>query len=212
MAYEIRGPMLVYLALVVTSSFTSYYRVATFVFLTAYSVYCGDLLADIPFYVGALLADLALVLGNNSPAATGWSASRGLRGIVKNYWAIAVGLLGLFLGGYPPDSPERSSWSRFLLRWGYVFMPAGCTPPFVFSNNRVIHMVVPSYRRFLLHSRDSLLAFHPKNPVPPHPGILRKHFLPNVPHTLVYDAVVRLLGHVRNNSARRRFDWTMEGR
>lgn len=128
MAYEIRGSILVYLAIIVSASFTPSARVATFLGLTLYSVWFGDFLADIPFYAGALLADLSLVLASSASQNTvsSWNTGPRFRGI-KNTLPMALGLFGLFLGSYPPDATEMSSWSIFITNLGLAVFPSDCT-------------------------------------------------------------------------------------
>ena len=127
MIYELRGSMSVYLALGTTSAFTPAARRAVFIILTTYSLFYGDFLGDVPFYTGALLADLSLHLKSKTvspPLSSPESGSHGLISIVKGYWAIAMAIFALFLGSYPPDSPERAPWSEFLRRMAYSVNPA----------------------------------------------------------------------------------------
>ena len=117
--------MLIYLALIATAAFTPFYRAATLIILTAYFIYCGDLLAEIPFFTGALLADLSLLIkDDNFPLLPVNFAPRSPS--VKKYWPIVVGLFGLIIGSYPPNSPELSSWSIFLTQAGYMFFHPAC--------------------------------------------------------------------------------------
>jgi len=125
MAYEIRGSMVLYLVLVVTASFTSHARVISLFLLTMYCVYWGDLLGDIPFYTGALLANLSIVLGTTSN-----NASRGIGiGKFRVKWPLLLAVFALFLGSYPPDSPDARGWSNVMLRFAEIFFPADCTFP-----------------------------------------------------------------------------------
>lgn len=126
MIYELRGSMSVYLALGTTSAFTPAARRAVFIILTTYSLFYGDFLGDVPFYTGALLADLSLHLKSKTisqPLSSLESGSHGLISIVKGYWAITMAIFALFLGSYPPDSPERAPWSQSLHRMAYSVNP-----------------------------------------------------------------------------------------
>jgi hypothetical protein len=136
MAYEIRGSVIVYLAILVTCGFTPSCRLAIFLILMAFSVYCGEFLADMPFYTGALLADLAIVIGN--PNANASSSPSRFR-FIKNYWPITLALFGLVLGSYPPDGTDLSAWSRALTRLANVTLPYGCTSLEMFLTQGHIH-------------------------------------------------------------------------
>lgn len=119
--------MLTYLALIVTAAFTPFYRIAILVFVTAYCTYCGDLLAEVPFFTGALLADMSLLIKDDTfPLLPTSLAPRSPA--IRKYWPVAVGLFGLIIGSYPPNSPELSSWSSYLARVGYTFFHYECTP------------------------------------------------------------------------------------
>jgi hypothetical protein len=128
MIYEVRGSMIVYLALGTTSAFTPGARRATFIVLTTYAFFYGDFLGDVPFYIGALLADMALCLKNSSLSQPSLSSRTigpyRLISIVKSYWPIALAIFALFIGSYPPDSPDRATWSNFLYRMAYSVNPA----------------------------------------------------------------------------------------
>jgi hypothetical protein len=146
MAYEIRGSVIVYLAILVTCGFTPSCRLAIFLILMAFSVYCGEFLADMPFYTGALLADLAIVIGN--PNANTSAASSRFR-FIKNYWPITLGLFGLILGSYPPDGTDLSAWSRALTRLANVSLPYGCTSLEIFLTQGHTHgLFLPSVPYF----------------------------------------------------------------
>jgi len=124
MAIELRGSMLVYLALVVTSAFTPFYRCAVFVFLTANSLWCGDILGEVPFYTGVLLADMSLLLNDEPLVSPRWVGPRLQR--VQKYWPFILALFGLFLASYPPVDPDLSGWSRFLTRVGHRILHSDC--------------------------------------------------------------------------------------
>lgn len=129
MAVELHGSFIIYLALAVTSTFTPFYRIASFFALIAYSAYCDDdVLANVPFYIGAILADLSLVLSSNqSPPSGPWG--KGLGGLLRKHWPIILAVFSLFIGSYPPDSPELSSWSRCLRDIGSRIFPEECCAP-----------------------------------------------------------------------------------
>ena len=116
------------MALVVTVAFTPFYRVATLVFVTAFFAYCGDLLAEIPFFTGALLADMSLLIKDDTFPLLPLSLDT-RSPTIRKYWPIAVGLFGLVIGSYPPNSPELSQWSIFLTKVGYTFFHPHCTAP-----------------------------------------------------------------------------------
>jgi hypothetical protein len=125
MVYEIRGSMSVFLVLIITSSFTSFYRTTALVLLTAWSiVFDRDPLLAIPFYLGTLLADLSLVIDKNRSTSTldirpKLSPTR----IVREHWPIMLAIFSLFLAGYPPNSPDQTAWSQFLLNCAELIIP-----------------------------------------------------------------------------------------
>ena len=125
LAIELRGSFLVYLALVVTASFTPAHRVAAFTFLIAYSIYAGDLLAEIPFFTGTLLADLALVLQNDKMVSTTSMKNR-----FSKYWPEILGFVALLIASYPTNSPELAAWSRFMIRIGEKVLHPDCIVSF----------------------------------------------------------------------------------
>jgi hypothetical protein len=93
-----------YLVLIVTADFTPLWRRAVlFLILLTWSIYWGDLLAEIPFYIGALLAHMSIVLSQKSNTVL-TAASHYER--LQKYWAVALGILGLFIGSYPPNWAE----------------------------------------------------------------------------------------------------------
>ena len=129
MALSLHGPMMVYLALSVTASFTSFGRRTVILILIAYAVYSGDLLVQIPFYTGTLLADLALSLESEASS----NEFRTPTPSVNRAWPIVLTIFALFLASYPPNSPEMAGWSQFLFQIGtHIFHPACNTlfPPF----------------------------------------------------------------------------------
>lgn len=130
MAIELRGSMFIYLVLVVTSSFTPFWRNTIIVLLLANSIWDGDILGEIPFYTGALLADISLLLSSSESSPTSTPQWNGpLSRFVKNYWAITLGLFGGFLASYPPNNPEMAAWSRFLRRIGPSILNSSCIFP-----------------------------------------------------------------------------------
>jgi len=125
MALEVHGSMMVYLALIVTASFTPLYRRLVFVILISYAIYFGDLMGEIPFYIGTLLADLSLYLNSHRSAEP--QVSRFLS--VRNCWPMAVAFFGLFLASYPPNSPELAGWSMFMYQVGTHIFNSYCKYP-----------------------------------------------------------------------------------
>jgi hypothetical protein len=133
MSYEIRGSMLVFQALAVTATFSPICRRAVFILLTAFFVYCGDLLGEAPFFVGALLADMSLVIGkDNQPTSSKVIGlyPRAFR-VAKNNWPIAIAMFALFLSSFPTDSPERAAWSLFLDQFAVNYFPSSRRTPFI---------------------------------------------------------------------------------
>jgi len=125
--------MVIYLVLVITSSFTPFWRNTTIVLLLANSIWDGDILGEIPFYTGALLADISLLLSSSESSPTSSPRWNGLLPqFVRKYWAITLGLFGGFLASYPPDSPESAAWSRFLRRIGPSILNSSCIYPLHF--------------------------------------------------------------------------------
>ena len=97
--------------------------------LTAYSIYCDvDVLLNVPFYAGALLADLSLVVNDTNDGLPSWrSGSRTLvLSFLRQHWAIITAIVALFIGSYPPDSPEMAGWSNFMYRIGQMVFPPYC--------------------------------------------------------------------------------------
>jgi peptidoglycan/LPS O-acetylase OafA/YrhL len=121
LAIELRGSFLVYLALCVTAGFTPQARIAAFTFLTAYAIYGGDLLGEIPFFTGTLLADLALVLSSSHDTV---STAEPFLGRYHKYWPTSTAVFALIVASYPTNSPELAAWSRVMIRFGErVFHP-----------------------------------------------------------------------------------------
>jgi hypothetical protein len=114
-----------YLVLIITANFTPYWRRAVLLFLMTWSIYWGDLLAEIPFYIGALLADMSIVLSQQgNPVST--SSSRFDRW--QKSWPLAIGFLGLFICSYPPNWAELSTWSHFMMRLAARIFHQHCIP------------------------------------------------------------------------------------
>jgi len=126
MAIEVHGSMMVYLALIVTASFTSFYRRIVFLILISYAIYFGDLMGEIPFYTGTLLADLSLYLNSQRNAEP--HVARFLS--IRNCWPMAVAFFGLFLASYPPNSPELAGWSMFMYQVGTHVLNSYCNQLF----------------------------------------------------------------------------------
>jgi hypothetical protein len=124
--------MLVYLTLLVTAAFTPFRRCLILFVLTAYFIYCDvDVLLNIPFFTGALLADLSLVLNSKAQTLPSWNiptpvTSFRLKSILLHHWPIILAFLALFIGSYPPDSPELAPWSQFLFEIAQFIFPATC--------------------------------------------------------------------------------------
>lgn len=126
LAIELRGSLMCYLVLIITASFTPYWRCAVFVVLLSWSVYWGDLLAEIPFYTGALLADMSILLSKaNSSVSAAPSRLRQFTPI-----ATSLGILGLMICSYPTNNAEMAGWSRFMTRLGERVLHSQCTRPY----------------------------------------------------------------------------------
>jgi hypothetical protein len=130
LAIELRGSLLVYFTLVITAAFTPFYRRAVVVILLAYSIYCGDLLGEIPFYTGTLLADLSITLSANKNASTAPSAAWAKW---QKYWPIVLAIFALYISSYPSNNPQLAGWSRFLVQMGYALLHSECTLPHYFD-------------------------------------------------------------------------------
>ena len=124
LAIELRGSLMCYLVLIVTANFTPYWRRAIFLILLTWSIYWGDLLAEIPFYIGALFADMSIVLSQKS-ATVSTATPRYER--VQKYWPMALGVFSLFICSYPPNWAERAGWSHLMMRQGVRFFHPNCT-------------------------------------------------------------------------------------
>jgi hypothetical protein len=114
-----------YLVLIVTASFTPYWRCAILIILLSWSVYWGDLLAEIPFYTGALLADMSILLSkaNNSISTATPRFDR-----INKYWPMSLGIFGLFLCSYPTNNAQMAGWSRVLIQIGHMIFNPECIP------------------------------------------------------------------------------------
>jgi hypothetical protein len=128
MGFEMRGSMLIYIALFTTMSFTPSWRVATFGFLAAYFFISRDFLSGFTFFAGALLADLSLILGKISlPPSPTLNGQSKVRRRFLGHWPIGLAILALFIGGFPDRDIHRTAWSRILGSVGYWIFPASGT-------------------------------------------------------------------------------------
>ena len=116
-----------YLVLIVTASFTPYWRRTVFIILLSWSVYWGDLLAEIPFYTGALLADMSIVLSKVRSIPVSTTAPRFER--LYKHWAMALGIFGLFICSYPSNNADLAGWSRAMIRIGNLILHPQCSSP-----------------------------------------------------------------------------------
>jgi len=192
------------MALVATASFLPLYRVATFMFLVSYVVYCGgDVLADFPFFTGALLADMSLLIAANSSLSTtnGWSLGGPLRRF-KVTWPVLVCLVGLFFGSYPPDSAERSVWSRALFSWGQAILPWDCISSLNHSNSRGIHVGHSHYWRIAHRLLNSLFPGSPPYSLSQILRLSRHNLVSYVSHPRIHDAVSGSMDGLRTHSSR----------
>src|SRR5579859_6592629 len=129
LAIELRGSLMCYLVLSVTASFTPYWRRTVFVILLSWSVYWGDLLAEIPFYTGALLADLSIILSEVRSIPVSTTTTPRFERLHK-HWPMALGIFGLFICSYPSNNADMAGWSRAMIRIGNLILQPQCSPPF----------------------------------------------------------------------------------
>lgn len=125
LAIELRGSLMCYLVLIITANFTPYWRRAVLLFLMTWSIYWGDLLAEIPFYIGALFADMSIVISQQGNSVS-TSSTRFNRW--QKFWPLAIGILGLFICSYPPNWAELSGWSYFMMRLAARIFHRHCIP------------------------------------------------------------------------------------
>lgn len=136
MAHELRGSMMIYLALTVTASFTPINRCLVLFGLIAYATWVDiDVLGLVPFYTGALLADMSIVLNSNCSAISSFGNlfCTGRLRLIKTYWPIALSIVALYFASYPPSDHEFATWSENLHQFGLTIFPDSCSyhfPPF----------------------------------------------------------------------------------
>ena len=124
--------MLVYMAILATATFKPIGRVAAFLVMTAFFLYCGDFLCAVHFYCGALLAELSLTDFENSTFSKSLLRRMTSRyGMVQHILPLLMALVALFVGSFPECCHDRAGWSRFLLRLGIFLFPSGCIIYFV---------------------------------------------------------------------------------
>jgi len=116
MPYEMRGSLLVYLTLFVSSGFTRAWRRAILVLAFGLSIYWDDVLCGGHFFAGVLLAELSMSMPAPvlSPVPT-----PGPFRLVKLYYPFLLAAVGLCLVSC--RVPE-AGWSRTLL---HIFFGAG---------------------------------------------------------------------------------------
>ena len=203
LAYELRGSFVVYLALVVTVGFTPFTRVMSFFAIIAYSIYCDvDTLLNLPFFSGVLLADLSLVLaGTDSSSSSSYKGFSGRLGRCLN-WRVALGLVGLFIGSYPPDAPELSAWARFITRVGEPFLRSDCIQPLQYHTLTIRGTGMGVHIDRYCHFRvcHSILCRIPLRTLPSHRGVPRKYLVPDVSHSLFSHEIIACLGRIRRYS------------
>jgi hypothetical protein len=119
MPYEMRGSMLVYFTLFVTSGFTRSWRRTILVLAFGLSIYSDDFLCGAHFYAGVLLAELSISMP--APALSPFPAPRTFR-LVKLYYPFLLGAVGLYLASCTFSGAGSVAWSRTLLHLGsHVF-------------------------------------------------------------------------------------------
>ena len=73
----------------------------------------GKYLGSFCFFAGALLADFSL--SSNRPTDNVSENTSRMRNLFREIWPIGLVLFGLLLGSVPPENPEFSPWSRFIV-------------------------------------------------------------------------------------------------
>jgi hypothetical protein len=188
-----------YLVLIVTASFTPYWRCAILIILLCWSVYWGDLLAEIPFYTGALLADMSILLSKaNNSIATGGATSRFHR--INKYWPMSLGIFGLFLCSYPTNNAQLAGWSRAMILIGQMIFNPQCIPPhppFLIPRGTPMGLLLRRLRNPNL--RNPLLSLPSPHVLTPLRSLLRQHLFPRLPHPRLSNAVRPSLGDLRND-------------
>lgn len=117
---ELLGSMFLYLTLIATSGFTTFWRRVTLLILATFSFANPDPpMTGVCFFTGALLADLSLVLENTTLPKTSMRA----------IWPFVLAIFALFLGSCPEEGPEKAVWSTGLYEVGIRLFP-GCMPTF----------------------------------------------------------------------------------
>lgn len=189
MSYEVRGSLFVFLTLIITVTFSPFYRCIAFLLLIGYSMYCSDLLAEIPFYLGTLLADLSLIIGKNN-LSTSPSFSLGRFRAVKEYWPITLALFALFLAGYPSDSPDNATWTHILSLFADAYFPSSrMHPQYIVLTDRTTYMGFRCRRWSNSHICNSLFSSPPSYSISSLRSVSGKHFLPYVSPSLDDNAV-----------------------
>ena len=189
-----------YLVLIVTASFTPYWRCAILVILLCWSVYWGDLLAEIPFYTGALLADMSILLSkaNNSLST---STSRFER--INKYWPMTLGIFGLLICSYPTNHADLAGWSRAMTHIGNMVLHPQCMPRVALTSMLIgrgtpmvlqLHWIRYSYLCNPLFPRPAPHFLSPLR------SLLRQYFLPRLSHPLVPYALGSSVGYPRTHS------------
>lgn len=128
LAIELRGSLMCYLVLLITASFTPNWRCAVLIVLLSWSVYWGDLLAEIPFYTGALLADMSILLSKTNGSLT---ARKSRLAHLQQFSPTALGIIGLLICSYPTNNAEMAGWSRFMTHVGQMVLHPHCHRPYM---------------------------------------------------------------------------------
>ena len=116
---ELLGSMFLYLTLIATAGFTTFWRRVTLLILTTLSFANPDSpMTGVCFFTGAFLADISLALENSILPRT-WTSS---------VWTIIMAIFALFLGSCPEEGPEKAAWSSVLYEAGILLFP-GCITP-----------------------------------------------------------------------------------
>jgi len=128
--------MLLFLALVMCVSFTSFWRRTFLVCAMGYFFKNGEF-APFLFFSGALLAEISLVLSSSQqqikPTIDDRDVCPPWVGRAKKHWPTALAILGIFIGSFPPENAHRAAYSRIM--WNFFtryITPEGCIFPLLF--------------------------------------------------------------------------------
>jgi len=108
LCWEMRGSMLLFIILVMSSHCTPFWRRIFLLGSACYAFRIGEFMSPFCFISGALLADLSLRLPPAEPNTPGFH----LRGPISSHWPLLEAFLGLLMASVPPDNPTYKFHSR----------------------------------------------------------------------------------------------------